>query len=193
MVAVAGASLVGGAMSSHSAGKAADKAAKANDEAVAFERQRYADWQEVYGPMQDNLASYYENVSPDYYAAIGLETFEEQYQTGLQRMEETFAQRGIDTSSGIALSLASQGELNAAETRAQIRRDAPRQAIEDKTRFLQIGLGQNPASSLSNTLANQASNMQTTSNYAQQAAGEAVGSAISATGKAIDAYNTRDQ
>jgi len=186
---VAGAVVVGAGISAYSADKASKRADKASDESIAFEQEKYDDWKEVYGPLQDNLANYYENVSPDYYAATGLEAFESQYQTALTRMDENLAQRGIDPSSGIAASLESQAELNAAETRASIRKDAPRQAAEDKSRFLQIGLGQNPGSSYSAALQNNANTLTQQAGYAQQAAGQAIGAAIPAVGRAIDAYN----
>lgn len=185
---VAGAVVVGAGISAYSADKASKRAEKSADVAIGFEQEKYDDWQEVYGPLQDNLANYYENVSPDYYAATGLETFEQQYQTALTRMDENLAQRGIDPSSGIAASLESQGELNAAETRASIRKDAPRQAMEDKSRFLQIGLGQNPGSSFSSALQNKANLQTQQAGYAQQAAGTAIASAIPTVGRAIDSY-----
>jgi len=187
--AVVGGAVISSGVAAHSANKASKRASKASVKSLAFEQEKYDDWQGVYGPLQDNLASYYENVSPDYYAATGLETFEQQYQTALTRMDENLAQRGIDPSSGIAASLESQAELNAAETRAGIRQDAPRQAAEDKTRFLQIGLGQNPGSSLSTALQNQASNLQQQAGYANQAAGQAISSGIQTIGRAIDQYN----
>lgn len=186
---VAGAVVVSAGVSAYSANKVSKRAEKSSDAAIGFEQEKYDDWQEVYGPLQDNLANYYENVSPEYYAATGLETFEQQYQTALTRMDENLAQRGIDPSSGIAASLESQAELNAAETRAGIRKDAPRQAAEDKSRFLQIGLGQNPGSSFSSALQNRASLQTQQAGYAQQAAGEAIGAAIPAIGRAIDQYN----
>jgi len=191
LVAVAGATVVSGAMSSRSASKSADAASDASAAQLAFEQERYDDWQAVYGPIQDNLSNYYQNVTPEYYAAVGLETFEQQYQTSLQRMDENLAQRGIDPSSGIAASLESQAELNAAETRAGIRRDSTQQAAEDQSRFLQIGLGQNPASSVSGALSQQASVAQQNSIAAQQAAGQAWSAAIPSVGRAIDAYNTQ--
>lgn len=188
LVAVAGASVISGVASSKAASKQAKAASKASDAQLAFEQERYDDWKEVYGPLQDNLSNYYSNVTPDYYATAGLETFEQQYQIGLQRLDENLAQRGIDPSSGIAVSMESQAELNAAETRAQIRRDAPRQAAEDKSRFLQIGLGQNPANSVGNALSQQNQIAQQQSMYANQAAGDAWAAAIPAVGTAISAY-----
>lgn len=190
LVAVAGATVVSGAMSSKAAGDAADASSDAAAAQLAFEQQRYDDWQAVYGPIQDNLSNYYQNVTPEYYAAVGLETFEQQYQTSLKRMDETFAQRGIDPSSGLAASMEAQAELAAAETRAGIRRDSERQAAEDQSRFLQIGLGQNPASSVSGALSQQTQMAQQQSIAAQQAAGQAWAAAIPAVGQAVTAWNT---
>jgi len=188
--AVAGATVVSGYMASRSAGDASDAASASASEALAFEYEKYDDWNATYGDLQDNLADYYNNVTPEYYAAVGVEKFNEEFQTGMKRIDENFAQRGIDPSSGIAASTESQAELYAAETRAGIRRDAPRQAREDKRKFLQIGLGQNPGSSLSSTLANTATNKANIASSAQNAAGSAVESAIPAVGNAISAWNT---
>lgn len=200
--AVVGSAVVGGIMSSKSAkkqAKSADRATDASSEAtaaqLAFEQERYDDWNAVYGPLQENLANYYQNVTPDYYAAVGLEQFQKEYQTGLTRLNENLAQRGIDPSSGIQASLESQAELSAAETRASIRRDAPQQAAEDKSRFLQIGLGQNPASSVSGALSQSANMRQQNAliqgqnaQNADAAAGAAWGQVIPSIGRAIDAY-----
>jgi len=200
--AVVGAAVVGGVVSSRNASKARDSASKAtkassdaSDAQLSFEYEKYDDWNETYGPLQDNLANYYNNVTPEYYAAVGVEKFNEEFQTSLQRIDESFAQRGIDTSSGIAGSIKSQAELDAAETRAGIRREAPRQATEDQSRFLQIGMGQNPGSSVSSTLAQKsreqsltAQNASITAGNASTAAGNAWGAAIPQVGNAAQAW-----
>ncbi len=190
-VAVAGAVIVSGGMSylgSKDASKASSDASAAQ---IAFEREKYDDWNEVYGPLQDNLTDYYSNVTPDYYASVGLEDFETQYQTSLDRIDENLIQRGIDPSSGIGASIEAQAELSAAETRASIRRDAPIKAAEDKSRFLQIGLGQNPGSSLSATMAQQTQQKADAATAANAATGTAMAAAIPAIGTAISAYNNR--
>jgi hypothetical protein len=146
------------------------------------------EWNEVYGPVQDNLADYYNNLTPEYYETLGLENLEQERQTALTRLDENLAQRGIDPSSGISASLHAQSELEGAEGRAEIRRDAPRMAAEDKSRFLQIGLGQNPTESLSRTMANQASAAQQRATQSEQAAGQAIGSAVSTAGTALVDY-----
>lgn len=187
---------VGSAVASSKAARKANRTSKnAQADQMAFEQEKYDAWNEVYGPIQDNLSSYYQNVSPDYYATMGLEAFEKEYQTSLQRLDESFAQRGIATDSGIAASIEAQGELNAAEQRAGIRRDSERMAAEDKQNFLQVGLGQNPGNSMSSALSNAASNASADARAADQATGQAfqaLGSTLvkgaEAMPKAIDSY-----
>jgi len=191
LVAVAGATTLSAGMSYIGSRSASKDASKASAAQLAFEQEKYDDWNETYGPIQGNLANYYENVTPDYYASVGLEEFETQYQTSLTRLAESFTQRGIDPSSGIGASLESQAELSAAETRAGIRRDAPIKAAEDKSRFLQIGLGQNPGSSMSATMAQQSTNAANTANAANAATSQAISQTIPAIGKAINAYTNR--
>jgi hypothetical protein len=192
LTAVAGATVLSAGMSRNAAKGATNAASDASAAELAFAQEQYDDWKEVYGPLQDNLSEYYTNLTPEFYEAVGLENLESQLQISNQRLDEMFAQRGIDPSSGIAASIEAQGELDAAEARAGIRRDAERQVAEDKTRFLQIGLGQNPASSVQNTLARQSSTMQQQANLANQAAGQAVGSAIQTIGTGISDYVTKN-
>jgi len=187
--AVAGATLVSGYMGSRSADRASDAASDASAAQLSFEYEKYDDWKATYGDLQDNLADYYNNVTPEYYAAVGVEKFNEEFQVGMKRIDESFAQRGIDPSSGISNSIKSQAELDAAETRAGIRREAPRQATEDQGRFLQIGLGQNPGSSISSTLSQRSREQSLTAQNASTAAGNAWGAAIPAAGNAIEAWN----
>lgn len=193
MVAVGAGTLGAGYMASRSSSKDRKAASEASAESLAFEQERYDDWRATYGPLEDNLADYYNKVSPSYYAAIGLENFEQQMSTSMERLRENFAQRGINPSSGIVASLESQAELSSAEKRASIRRDAPRQAVEDQSRFLQIGMGQNPASSVSNAFANQATAAHNKAQASSSAAGTAWAAAIPAVGRGIDAYNTRNE
>ena len=191
VTAVAGATLVSGYMGSRAADKASDAASDSSDAQLSFEYEKYDDWNETYGPLQDNLANYYNNVTPEYYAAVGVEKFNEEFQVGMKRIDESFAQRGIDPSSGIAGSIKSQAELNAAETRAGIRREAPRQATEDQSRFLQIGMGQNPGSSVSSTLAQKSREQSLTAQNASTAAGNAWGSVVPQVGNVAQAWADR--
>ena len=164
--------------------KASKRSADAQDAQLSFDMERYDDWQNIFGGVQENLSNYYNSISPDYYVAAGLEAFEKEREAQMDKLNETLAQRGL-SNSGLAATVATEDAISSAEARASIRREAPRQAREDQSRFLQIGMGQNPGSSVSSTLGNIATNAQTQANQASQAAGQAMSSAISSTGKAI--------
>lgn len=185
-VALAGAAVVGSAMSKSSADKATRSADNAAAAELAFNQQRYDDWKEVYGPIQDNLANYYSSITPDMYEVQGLEAFNKEFEIQQQRLDETLAQRGI-ADSGIAAQLDLQQELGAAESRAKIRMSSPALAAEEQSRFLQIGLGQNPANSVAATLGNQAVLKAQNANQQQQVAGQAIGTAITEIGNAAGA------
>lgn len=186
----AGIAAVGAVSANVGANKARNSAEAQSRDALAFEQNKLDDWNEVYGPVQDNLSDYYSNLTPEYYETLGLESFAQEQQTAITRLDESLAQRGLDPASGISASLRAQSELEGAEGRASIRRDAPRAVAEDKSRFLQIGLGQNPGSSLSNEMSNQARSAQQRATASEQAAGQAVGSAISSVGTALVDYNS---
>lgn len=183
--AIAAVGAIGGSvMSSRASSKASKQAAAAQDAQLSFDMERYDDWQNIFGGLQENLSNYYNSISPDYYVAAGLEAFEKERKAQMGKLDETLAQRGL-SNSGLAATVATENAISSAEARASIRREAPRQAREDQSRFLQIGMGQNPGSSVSSTLGNIATNAQTQANQASQAAGQAMSSAISSTGKAI--------
>ena len=174
----------GSVISSRASSKASKRAADAQDAQLNFDMERYDDWQNIFGGVQENLSNYYNSISPDYYVAAGLEAFEKEREAQMGKLNETLAQRGL-SNSGLAATVATEDAISSAEARASIRREAPRQAREDQSRFLQIGMGQNPGSSVSSTLGSIAANDQTQANQASQAAGQAVSSAVSSTGKAI--------
>ena len=183
--AVAAVGAIGGSViSSRASSKASKRAADAQDAQLSFDMERYDDWQNIFGGVQENLSNYYNSISPDYYVAAGLEAFEKEREAKMGKLNETLAQRGL-SNSGLAATVATENAISSAEARASIRREAPRQAREDQSRFLQIGMGQNPGSSISSTLGNIAVNAQTQANQASQAAGQAMSSAVSSTGKAI--------
>lgn len=177
-------SVAGAVLSSRASSKASQRAADAQNAQLSFDMERYDDWQNIFGGVQENLSSYYNSISPDYYVAAGLEAFEKEREAQMGKLSETLAQRGL-SNSGLAATVATEDAISSAEARASIRREAPRQAREDQSRFLQIGMGQNPGSSVSSTLGGIATNAQTQANQASQAAGQAVSSAVSSTGKVI--------
>lgn len=174
----AGASIFGASKASSASKSASKSQAAAEAAALEFQQQQYQDWQDIYGPIQDNLSMYYQNINPDYYEATGLANFQKERQQQLTDLNTSLAQRGL-TNSGLAATVKRENAIDTAEQRAQIRTNATQQAIADQSNFLQIGMGINPASSYGSTLNQIAQNKAVTAQNAQTAAGTAVSGATS--------------
>lgn len=205
--AIIGSAAIGAASSASSASKAssaakaqaaaADRATEASLQAsreqLAFQQQQYADWEAIYGPIQDRLSSYNQSLTPDTFAALGLQGLQQSYTQSKQNIERSLAQRGLSSSGAAAEALTgleSQRMLGA----AQIRQQAPQQVAAQQSNFLSLGLGLQPAlqQGVSNAYGNQAMiNMQAAGNaqalqgqYANQAAsayagiGQSIGSGL---------------
>lgn len=181
--AIAGSAVVGAVVSNNASKRATKAASAASESELAFNQQRYDDWKEVYGPIQDNLSDYYSNLSPDLYEAQGLEAFNAEFQKAQDDVAASLAQRGI-TDSGLSAQLAQQGAVTAAENRAAIRMDAPAKVAELQSNFLQIGLGQDPSGDIAGTLARNTGTTQNIATQSQIAAGQATGNAITEVGNA---------
>lgn len=183
-------SAVGGLLSSKESGKAGEAAADTQEAELAFAREQYDDFKEVFGPLQDNLSDYYTNLTPDYYAAVGLETAKKEEEALIARLDESLAQRGL-SDSAVGESIKAQVEIAGSENRAKIRRDSVVQAKEEQRSFLQIGLGQNPAGSVSSALRGQSDAAAAFAARSEAAAGQAVQSAVSTIGKGVSDYFNR--
>lgn len=185
-------SVVGGVLGTSSANKATESAAAATKDQLEFEKALYQDWQNIFGPIQDNLSQYYQSLTPDYYEAAGLEAFQKERDAQMTQLNESLAQRGLSTS-GIQAAVERTNAIDTAQTRANIRREAPAKAAEEQSRFLQIGMGSNPANSYSTALSQVAQQQTSYAQQQQQAAGQAVGSAISTVGNALSDYMNKSQ
>ena len=106
-----------------------------------FSKQQYADWQKVYGPIQQNLADYYTNLSGDTLVAKQLSAQAREYADAYRQAEQQLAQRGL-TQSGIAAAQSTAMDIQGANVRAGIRAGGTDQAMQQKAGFLQLGLGQ---------------------------------------------------
>lgn len=210
--AVVGSAALGAYTSSKSA-KASSKAANAttasadaaaqlqydaSSEQLAFSKQQYDDWQSIYGPIQDNLSSYYKNLSSDTVASLGIQNIEKEYNRSSQLLEQTLAKRGI-TNSGATTQGVTQLESARMLGRAEVQANAPMVAAQQKQGFLSIGLGaqQQAISGINNAYGNQVSvlgqqagnNLAQAQNYTNQAAAgyAGIGSSI---GQGINTYMT---
>ena len=153
--AVVGAAAIGAGtsyMGSKKAGKQADAARKSADnsaalqnevsmEQLAFSKQQYDDWQSIFGPVQQNLSSYYKNLSPDTVTSLGLQNLEHEYTRSAQLLDQALAIRGI-TNSGATESGLTQLEQTRMLGRTQVRNDASNIIAQQQANYLNIGMGQ---------------------------------------------------
>ena len=181
------ASVFGAKKASDSADSAAEASAAASAAQLAFEKEKYEDWKETYGDVEDNLSEYYSNLTPDFYAARGLEAFEKEQHAALTGVRESLAQRGI-ADSGLAAKAEVDFGMHGASERAKIRAEAPGVAMKEQLGFLSIGLSGKPGASYSQALNTRASSAAKTADTASRAAGTAMQSAVTSVGSALDDY-----
>ena len=202
-----------GAIASTSAAKSASKSAaaatssadaaaklqyEASSEQLAFSKQQYDDWQNIYGPIQDNLSSYYKNLSSDTVASLGIQNIEKEYNRSSQLLEQTLAKRGI-TNSGATTQGITQLESARMLGRAEVQANAPMVAAQQQQGFLSIGLGvqQQATAGINSAYGNQisllgqqaANSISQANNYSNQAAAgyAGIGSSV---GQGINTYMT---
>ena len=171
---------------------------KASMAQLDFTKQQYADWQGIFGPIEQNLSSYYKNLSSDTFAALGIQNIEQEYTRSREQLDTAMAKRGITDSGANAAGL-TELETGRMLGRAQARAQAPTQVANQQLGFLSVGLGQqaqlqnginNAYSNQISTLGQQATNSMNQSNmYSQQAAAgyAGVGQSI---GQGINTYMT---
>lgn len=188
--AIAGSAVLGAVVQSKSASKANKTAAQSAAAELEFAKQQYDDWLEVFGPIQDNLAEYYNNLTPDYVASVGLQNVERERATALERVNQSLAQRGL-LGSGLEAAAITDIELETAQQKAQVRSDAPQIAAQQKLGFLSLGYGQNPAGAMQNVLSGRAQQDRSYAISQQQAAGQAISSATNTVGTALGDYAAR--
>lgn len=124
--------------------KAAGDAADVARESLAFQKEQFAIWTDVYGEIQKNLSDYYSSLGTDRVITLGLQNQAREAQTAQRNIETIFAQRGI-SDSGLELSTLANLEVESATQRAGIRSSAEDIVRGQQTDFLRIGLGQQPS------------------------------------------------
>ena len=205
--AIIGAAAIGAgssAMASRSSSKSAQSAQSSADAAaqleyatsqdqLEFAKQQYADWENIFGPIQSHLSNYYQNLNSDTYASLGLQNIEKEYARSSQLLDESLAKRGM-TNSGATAQGFSQLESARMLGRAEAQTNAPMAVAQAQQSFLATGLNaqQNAISGINNAYGTQvgvlgqqyASNMTSANQYRQSAAqsmagvGTSIGSGI---------------
>lgn len=152
-----------GASSSKKAAKQAAEAARYQAELqrqtqmeyLAFAKEQYAKWEEIYGPIQADLADYYNNLSAENYNAkldaanvAAKRMSATNYAQARKQQEQQLAARGI-TNSGVAVAadvalnsarLSNDAAINYQTTLGKLNSDE--YVMGQKQGFLSLGLGQ---------------------------------------------------
>ena len=210
--AIVGAAAIGAGtsyMSSKSASKSADKAYASADatsqlqyeasmEQLDFQKKQYEDWENIFGPIQDNLSSYYKNMSPDSIASLGIQNIEQSYTQSRQNLDTQLAKRGITNSGATAAGL-TQLESSRMLGKAEVRTNAPQQVANQQLGFLSAGLGlqsglqQGISGAMSNQMnmfGQQATNQQGMANQYSNQAAQAYSGIGSSIGQGVNSYMT---
>jgi hypothetical protein len=181
---------VAGARSARKDARSADRSASAAEaEALDFAKQQYADWKSIFGPIQQNMSAYYQNLTPGRIEAQGREAIELERDDWMTRIDETFQQRGLGDTAMEASAMADV-ERNVALQKAEVRATAPEKVAQQQMSFLTLGYNQNPAGAMQQVLSNTAASRRSSATYKGELAGKAIGSAVTTVGTALgDYYN----
>jgi len=194
--AVVGSAVVG-AVSSASASSKASKSANAATAAASessaaqleFAKEQYADWEKVYGPIQENLSAYYNSLTPEKYETQSIQAINQSYANANKQITQSLAQRGIATS-GLAAQAQVDLSTKQAQDTATVRATSDQVVANEKMKFLSLGMGQyaNTIAGVSNAYGNQANlAAQQSIMYSNQAAqaAQGVGTAL---GSGVNSY-----
>lgn len=144
---------------------------------------------EIYGSLEENLAGYYEELTPKAREEQGLVRYEGEFMRAKDSVVSSMAQRGL-TGSGIEGEALNTMEMQAASDRALIGEQAEQDVRSEQLGFLGVGLGQGEiaqqnVASASQTMANVYGSQSST------AAAEAA-NAASAAGNVYRALNYKE-
>jgi len=186
---IGGATAIGGAvMSSKASGKAADAQASAAAGAQAmdqanldFNMQQYedhmsavADLEEIFGPIKENMANYYNNMSPERYEMMGKESIEKQYQKANDNISAMFSNNGM-YGSGQQASAQVALEAAKAESAGENKQNAMTQYNNEQMGWLNFGINEiNANKGFASGTAAAASNVMSQSSANQMQAGAAM-------------------
>lgn len=124
--------------------KAAGESLQIARENIAFQKEQYTNWYNVFGDLSENIKEYYDSTSAKNLSAQRIAAFNTELQKTEKDVTKALSQRGIATSGLTAQALTSLNYQGAQE-RARIRATAEEEDINKKLGFLSLGLGQGSA------------------------------------------------
>lgn len=123
------------------AAKDSDRAYTMATDEIDFQRKQYDDWKSIYGPLQEDIGTYFKNITGGKIAAHQIQNIQQEYQAAQQNVDTQLAQRGL-TNSGLAAQTLVSNNMQAAQAKATARTNADTMAQQQKMGFLGLGLGQ---------------------------------------------------
>lgn len=118
-----------------------DQSLQMSRENIAFQKEQLEEWEDTYGDIEQNLSNYFENLSPEKQAQLGLTASNRNFQEARRVLKETLDQRGLGGSK-FAESQLLQADIGQARDTATIRALAEEDVINKQLTFLGLGLGQ---------------------------------------------------
>jgi len=144
---------------------------KISKEQLDFQKAQYDDWKSIYGPLQEDLGTYFKNLTGDAMAAKQITEIQAGAQAAQQQVDQQLAQRGI-SGSGLEASLLQSNAFSTEMAKANVRANADTMAAQQQMGFLGLGLGQGNSmlSNIANTANSAAANQANMSNASLSAA-----------------------
>ena len=132
---------VGSILAGNAQADAMNKATNIQQQTLDFNRERYQDFKDVYGNLQEDTAEYFENLTGESISNKEKIAYQEAGQASIDKVRETLAQRGID-GSGLEGQLTSNIIYDTEIKKATSEATSEATAQAQKLNFLNIGLQQ---------------------------------------------------
>jgi hypothetical protein len=193
----AGVVAVAGAYSTYNASNKASKAANnselAQTASLMEEQAKQARWEKVYGKTADNLATFYNSLTPEQLTASGMTSISQAFSDNRKRLSTNLAQRGLG-GSGIETGNINNMNIDEDLAKAKLAQDAPLKVAEAQQSFLNSGGGLDRG----NTAQGYANLAQSGMNQAQNAIdtgqgyAKLLGAGVQSGANIYDKYNTNN-
>lgn len=122
----------------------AETTAKSAKELLDFQKQIYGEQKEryerIYGQIETNLGNFYNSITPEILISTGLEDLSKEFDIAREEIGTFIAQRDFG-GSGLEAKLFADVEVKEAESRAEVRKEAPFKIAKEKESFLRSGKG----------------------------------------------------
>lgn len=123
------------------ANKQADRSYGLTKDQLEFQKSQYNDWKNIYGPLQEDLGTYFKNLTGDKLAAQQIEAIQRESQQAQTNVDQQLAQRGL-SQSGLQAEAIMRNQLTSSMAKANARANSDQLAANQKIGFLGLGLGQ---------------------------------------------------